>query len=914
MKHFSFLFRSSFFIQKTEDGLKKKSTVCSVLLFVLITGVFGIYSNQKLWGTGTESDREKDQTQTPNRIQSNGQTSLRDRIQEDWLRQDLGRNDVSALFISTEWNKLEIKTVEKVLADLRDSGVKTDPHQKELEDLKKLPGRDPRWKAFYLKLCALRRQIRLADFRNHCSSVCYVKRSVLCGPGNIAPTFYDTDRQTEEKPLIWKPGAKLCLLTVQKDGSVQEEVLLEKPNGSIRDPELSFDAKTLLFSMRDDFDQDNYELYSMTLADRKVKRITHRPALRNETFPISNIEPCFLPNGRILYISTRCSQLDPCSWSHSGNMYTCLPDGSDIQRMGFDQVDLLYPKLLSDGRVIYTRWEYNDRTPILVQPLFVMNEDGTNQTEYYGNNSWWPVSLIHTRPIPGTSKVMSIASGHHVFQKGKLVVIDRTEGTQEGAGIEFIAGSSPDGSPGRKKADIHENRWSKKLDGFGQDGFQFAYPYPMNEDLFLVSFTPDGYQGFVRYAEYLYENNQGNPFGLYLMTPEGRRELLAFDSDYCCLQAIPIASRPVPPVRPSSVDYKKKTGTFYIQDIYHGPGLKDIPRGTVKKIRVVGLEYRTAFVGSNRNAGPGGDSCNQTPIGVDNACWDVKHVLGEADIEEDGSVFLEAPALQPVYFQMLDEKGKTVQTMRSWTMLMPGEQVGCLGCHENKLDGGSSVASGIRSAAMKRPAQKLQPFLGVPHPYLKKMENANLTDSTDHYLGINRIRSFDEKEPVEGFSYRQIVQPVLDRHCVRCHNGDKQTASQEIVPSSFLLTAAPVADQRAKRLFNVSYVTLTHNGKMTPLVNWIDAESIPAMLPPRFAGSSKSELMKYLEPDHYNVRLSENDKRAIACWLDLGVPFCGSYLEARIWNDQEKTVYDYFQKKREASALEELKFLKKRAQ
>ena len=833
------------------------------------------------------------------------------RIQEDWLRQDSGRNDVSAFFISTNWNEQEKKLVDKVLAGLRASGIKIEPYQKELDALRSFPGSDPRWKTLYFKLCAQRRQIRLQRLRAHCSTICYVKGPIISGPGNIAPTFYDTDRQTNEKPLLWKPGSKLCLMTVQNDGSVTEEVLLEKPNGSIRDPELSFDGKTLLFSARDDFDKDNYELYSMTLADRKISRITRPPVYQGKTWPISNIEPCFLPNGRILYISTRCSQLDPCSWSHTGNMYTCIPDGSDIRRMGVDQVDVLYPKLLPDGRVIYTRWEYNDRSPILIQPLFVMNEDGTSQTEFYGNNSWWPVSLIHTRPIPGTSRVMSVASGHHVFQKGKLIEIDRTLGTQEGAGIEFIAGSSPDGTPGRKKADIRESCWSKKLDGFGQDGFQFAYPYPLDEEQFLVSFTPDGYQGFVRYAEYLYANNQGNPFALYWMTPDGARELLVRDSEYCCFQPIPVVARPVPSIRPSTVDYKKNSGTFYVQDVYYGPGLKDVPRGSIKKMRVVALEYRAAFVGSNRNVGPGGDSCNQTPVGVDNACWDVKHVLGEVDIEEDGSVFLEVPALQAVYFQMLDEKGRAIQTMRSWTMLMPGEQIGCLGCHENKLDGGAPAIAGKTLLALKKPAQKLQPFLVITHPYLKKMEQGALTDSLDHYLGINRTKAFTENGPVEGFSYRQIIQPILDRHCVACHNGEKQTA-KGIVPSPFLLTATPVTDLKAKRLFNTSYVSLTHNGKKTELTNWVDAESIPAMLPPQFAGSVKSNLMNYLEPVHYNVQLSENDKRAIACWLDLGIPFCGSYLEARLWNEQEMNVYDHFQKKREAAALEELEFLKKR--
>ena len=94
---------------------------------------------------------------------------------------------------------------------------------------------------------------------------------------------------------------------------------------------------------------------------------------------------------------------------------------------------------MDDGRVIYTRWDYNDRGQIFVQPLFQMNPDGTGQTEFYGNNSWFPTTIAHARGIPGTQKVLAILCGHHTPQAGKLAVIDPARGRQENAGVQLVA-------------------------------------------------------------------------------------------------------------------------------------------------------------------------------------------------------------------------------------------------------------------------------------------------------------------------------------------------------------------------------------------------------------------------------------------------------------------------------------------
>lgn len=308
--------------------------------------------------------------------------------------------------------------------------------------------------------------------------------------------------------------------------------------------------------------------------------------------------------------------------------------------------------------ILYTRWEYNDRVSGKVHKLFVMNADGTGQTEFYGNNSHSPRSIIHGRPIPGSQKVLVIGSGHHTDQAGKLMRLDRTKGTQENEGLEYVA-------PLRQFEPVRD-------DFFGRQGELFQYPLPIDEDNCLVAFNAEG--GPPRGA---YKSR----YGIYWMNSAGDRELLAYDPAVSCGQAVPLTARAAPPVRPNGFNLDRDEGWFYVQNVYFGPGLKGVAPGTIKKLRIVALSYRamSAGVGYNQPS-----SQVHTPVSIGNGSWDVKHVLGTVDVEKDGSAYFKVPARRAVYFQLLDEKGHVVQTMRSWTMVLPGETFGCVGCHEHK--------------------------------------------------------------------------------------------------------------------------------------------------------------------------------------------------------------------------------------
>jgi hypothetical protein len=833
----------------------------------------------------------------------------------DWCLQDGGPSFGPWLSAAT-MSAVAQQAAGKALAELGTA----DPNlQAEFDHLARqsLSVEPQRWLEFYLRVAQRRREIRLRTLCRQYPQWIFTKHHTL-GGSHYAYTEGQSDAQHERQ---FEPGAALCRLEIDGTGT-RVHTLIEDSDGVIRDPDVSWDGRRVLFAWKKSDREDDYHLYEMEVADGSVRQLT-------EGLGFADYEGIYLPNGDILFNSTRCVQTVDCWWTEVSNLYTCrgegilpameergrdalvtqgrdgLATGRYLRRLTFDQVHDNYPTVLPDGRVVYTRWEYSDRGQLFVQGLFHMNPDGTGQTELYGNNSWFPTSLLHARGIPGTHKIVAIFSGHHTRQTGKLGIVDPARDRQENAGTQLIA-------PVRDTP-------AERIDAYGQDGDLYQYPYPFSESEFVVAYTPLGW------------SRAPTLFKLHWVAADGRRELLAADPATSCNQPVPLAARTRPPVRASLVDYRQTTGTCFLQDVYEGPGLAGIERGTVKKLRVVALGYRAAGVGWNYNAGPAGDALVCTPVAVGNGSWDVKTVLGEAVVHADGSTFFTLPARTPVYFQAIDARGYVVQTMRSWLTLQPGENVACVGCHESK----NSTPPGRAkpSLALKAGPQDLTPFHGPPR----------------------------------GFSFPREIQPILDRHCARCHNNaqawkarmgraaalvtlepqaafrgegvsplrvvgmlsatrgrpaldtkeqgqDARAAKQGrdalATKAAFSLLGTPTPEPLAKRRWTASYLALVQATERTleghrylagvsgDLVNWVSAQSGPEMLAPYAAGAARSRLLPLLMEGHYGVQVTPEEIETLACWIDLQVPFCGDYEEANLWTPEDQSKYRHFLEKR----------------
>ena len=899
------------------------------------------------------------------------------RLHRDWIYQDHGPKHAEC-FAAAEGNGVEEAMVRKVLAELKTRKVATGAFEESLATLVegKKPGNDPGWKELYLRACEVRRRERLKVFDDQPRQFVYAKHFVF---GDCQAMFAMTDHLTDaifrECGRDYRMNSQLCQMTIHEDGTVSTEVLLDCPKGVVRDPCVSFDGKSLAFSMRrtDHDGDDDFHLYVMDLSDRSVRQITFGAGT-------ADMEPEWLPGGDLVFTSTRCVISAPCWWSSVCNLYTCDGEGRFIRRLVSDHGHTVFPHLTHDGRIIYTRWEYSDRTAGYLHSLFVMNPDGTNQAEFYGNNSQFPAALLHARSVPDSAKVIAIAGAHHIDQRGKLIMIDRKEGTQAGIGVKLLAPEKDYPyleSMGTGGNIVHDT-----------GGEQFQYPYPLDEDNYVVCYSPEG--GRIRGLKGIKDGKVGSPaFGIYWMHRSGQRELLIYDPVVSSGQQVAI-TRPQAPLRKAStVDEHKTEGRFYVQNIYYGPGLKGVKPGTVKKIRVVGLDYRvkgTVALGLHPWGG------HQTsPCSINNGSYDVKHVLGTVDVEEDGSCYFECPSRVPVYFQMLDDDGRMVQNMRSWTMVLPGESYSCIGCHEDKNS--TYMDHQPVTLALEKAPQKIEPFFAEGDEPVQEMErflNASEKRAME-YLGTNAPQAMDVPR---GFSYTREIQPIWDRHCIECHAGSKNPAKKD-VPLSLLGDYRPITNPeiygRAKwrlthriygestkghpgRAFSESYINLTdfgYNAKIPVagaggkadarrdkiylayfdgkvenvpnrdacgycgdeyagdgIINWLHVSSACAMLPPYAYGSTSSPLMDYLEPSHYGVQLTQEEKERVACWIDLNVPFAGSWMELNYWDklnhathsgltpwyvyrDKMRQIYLYFEAKRLKSAELELEHIDK---
>jgi len=264
-----------------------------------------------------------------------------------------------------------------------------------------------------------------------------------------------------------------------------------------------------------------------------------------------------------------------------------------------------------------------------------------------------------------------------------------------------------------------------------------------------------------------------------------------------------------------------------------------------------------------------------TPIAIGNGSWDVKVPLGDATVYEDGSAMFEVPARMPVYFQALDEKGRALQSMRSWSTLQPGETQSCVGCHEHKNT--TPLVEASSTIAMRSGAYPLQENYGPP----------------------------------DGFSFPERIQPILDMHCIKCHYGDHaklDTCSEE--KHAFSLRGEPVLDEQSKRYWSEAYLNLTKGGPEVGHLRWISTQSAPAMLPPGSVGATTSPLTAMLEKGHNEVQLSDAEIQTLFCWIDLGVPFCGDYTEDNAWTEEEKAKYTRFAEKRKIMEHEEASNIK----
>ncbi|MBL7115353.1 MAG: SUMF1/EgtB/PvdO family nonheme iron enzyme [Kiritimatiellae bacterium] len=560
---------------------------------------------------------------------------------------------------------------------------------------------------------------------------------------------------------------------------------------TITDIDLHFDAKRILFSMRSIKSKSvRWQVFDMPL-DGKPQELSLIP-----DHDVDNYDACYLPGGNIIFTSTAPMVGVPCvkGSSHVANCYLFDVKTKKIRRLTFDQDHNWSPCVTGSGQVMYQRWEYSDIPHFVSRLIFTMNPDGTNQRGYYGSNSYWPNSIFYARPIPGSqSKFVGIVTGHHgVKRMGELVLFDTAKGYREADGVvQRIPGFGKKVEPV-----IRDNLVGGSLP-------KFLHPYPINEKFFIVS-----------------AQVRGKGWGIYLVDVFDNMLLLKEEPGHFLLEPIPIIKRKMPPVIPSNIQPDKEDAVMFISDIYQGDGLKGVPRGTVKNLRL--FTYQFAYHGM-------GGQVNR--VGLDGP-WDVKRILGTVPVESDGSAMFRVPANTPVSMQPLDSKGRAIAIMRSWATAMPGEVLSCVGCHEPP-----NTAPPLTRTKARTPVD-IKPWYG----------------------------------PVRGFSFEREVQPILDKYCIGCHDSS-QPKLPDFRRKPPVHADVPSSAYKDGTKFLPSYIALRSYVR-TPTM-----ESDIHLQPPYEFHVSTTELIQRLEKGHHNVKLDQEAWDRLYTWIDLHAPAHGSWRE-----------------------------------
>lgn len=430
--------------------------------------------------------------------------------------------------------------------------------------------------------------------------------------------------------------------------------------GAFLSPEVSYDGETILFA---------YTQAKAWAVSQGKETYLWGPEISHHIFRVNadgshlvqltdgewdDFHPCFLPNGRVAFISTRRGGYLRCG-RHCPvyTLFSMKEDGTDIICLSFHETHEWYPSVTNDGMIVYTRWDYVDRDTNIAHHMWTCFPDGRDPRSLHGNyplrresRPWMEMAI---RAIPGSHKFVATAAAHHGHEFGSLIIIDpRIPDDGATAQIERLTPEVPfPEAEGRPIAPYA----------------CYGTPWPLSEDDYLCVYDA-----------------QAKNRGIYWIDRDGNRELIYRDPAISCVSPMPLAPRPRPPVFP-----ERTMQTAEALARYGG----EPPPATIALINVYDSDFiwpkdarvtalRIIQVLPKTTPPP-----NQPRIGVAEQT-NARAVLGTVPVEPDGSAFFEVPAGREIYFQALDARGMAIQSMRSGTYVHPGEHLTCQGCHEPK--------------------------------------------------------------------------------------------------------------------------------------------------------------------------------------------------------------------------------------
>ena len=524
----------------------------------------------------------------------------------------------------------------------------------------------------------LQREALLANPLVSGQPLLFVVRQQYARDHHNTATFFPS-AEHEYNDGRFTPGGALKVISFAEGGAVR--TLVAAPEGVIRDPEVHFDGRKIVFAMRTNV-VDSYHIYEVNADGTGQRQLTWAK-------DVDDLDPLYLPDDAIAFSSTREPKYCMCNRHIMANLFRMEPDGANIHQIGKSTLFEGHGSLLPDGRILYDRWEYVDRNFGDAQALWTVNPDGTGHAVYWGNNTASPGAVIDARAIPGTETALCVFGSCHDRPWGALALLDRRLGLD---GADGVVRTWPASATNL----ISRSGW-QLFDAFTKVKLKYEDPFPLSEKYFLASRM----------------TGSGEQMGIYLLDVFGNEILLHTEAPGC-FDPLPLGPRPRPTVIPTRRDYGSGPGTFYVQDVYAGTHMAGVARGSVKWLRVVESPEKRFWTkqvwGGQGIEGPAMNWHD----------FNNKRILGTVPVEADGSVSFEVPSDRFVYFQLLDGDGLMVQSMRSGTMVQSGERASCTGCHDERRT--APLAQGHSVKALQRPPSQLAGWHGPPREFSYRTE------------------------------------------------------------------------------------------------------------------------------------------------------------------------------------------------
>ena len=523
-----------------------------------------------------------------------------------------------------------------------------------------------------------------------------------------------------------RPGGGLYVLEDFKTERPRLRCLTESlPPGNIIRPDISYDGTRVLFGYcryypethglvnkldKSQIPEDAfYHLFEMNLDGTGLQRLTHGK--------FDDFDGRYLPDGRIVFLSTRrgqyiqcgrssakesCAEAQPDCYVRCGGdeyrpvavytLHTIDRGGGNLRQISPFEMFEWTPSIDHEGRILYSRWDYVDRDAMPYMGLWSIMPDGTRTQAVFGNYTRSPHCMFEPRVIPGSRKIIFTASAHHSNTAGSLVLLDPSQGTDGSLPMKRLTPEVP----------------FPEIEAWPET--YFANPYPLSEDHYLVAWSD-------RPLKNMGDEPGEAALGIYLFDSFGNLNLIYRDEAIACMYPLPVRPRSRPQQSPAIAEQgASEEGSMLLADVYQGLG--DVERGSIRQLRLVGVPVKdhpvmnAPVMGLTRHD-PG------------------KFVLGTVPVEEDGSAHFRVPSGVSFFVQALDEQGLAVQTMRSAIYVQPGETMTCVGCHESR----QTAPPNVSPLAARREPSRIKPGPAGSWP----------------------------------LDFAALVQPVLDAHCVECH-------------------------------------------------------------------------------------------------------------------------------------------------